>query len=94
MFYVDDLPARRLDEFVNFLLRRGSILNGLVSPVFALLGSSSSSGTSLTCYECQEKKAGDYCSQPKKQQCNGATSICLKYLHKEGKPGKCGHSKN
>jgi len=46
---------------------------------------------SLTCYECQERKAGDWCSKPKKQECNKATSVCLKYLHKEGKPGFPNH---
>jgi len=46
---------------------------------------------SLTCYECQERRAGEWCSKPKKQQCNIQTSICLKYLHKEGKPGFPNH---
>jgi len=46
---------------------------------------------SLTCYECQERRVGEWCSKPKKQQCNIQTSICLKYLHKEGKPGFPNH---
>jgi len=49
---------------------------------------------SLTCYDCQERRpglSGEWCSNPKKQRCNVSTSICLKYLHKEGKPGFPNH---
>jgi len=46
---------------------------------------------SLTCYKCQERRTGDWCLSPSKQKCDSATSICLKYLHKEGKVGFPNH---
>ena len=60
-------------------------------PIYFICTLFISTAFSLTCYECHERKAGDWCSKPKKQECNKATSVCLKYLHKEGKPGFPNH---